>query len=162
MTANTLLNPAKELVEKTMIVSSYLRDVFDTRRFPQRIDQAAKSIKQWEKTNEFDSIAFTGISGAALAFPLSVKLGKPLLCVRKPGSNTHSKHDVEGNYATKRFIIVDDFCDSGETIARIIDTIYDEVGEAQRRVDIKCVGIYLYAGAWLQSKFNLINLIERI
>ncbi len=64
------------------IFTSYLRKVYDPDIFellvPRVIDKAVEAMVKCP----FDAIAFTGTSGAALAYILSWKLKVPLLCVR--------------------------------------------------------------------------------
>lgn len=120
------------------IKSEYLREVFDPKELPKTIEYAERSIARFAKTTPFDTIAFMGVSGAALAFSLSVRLQKSLLCVRKKEARAHSKLDIEGNHASKRYIIVDDFIDSGRTIDRIRSRISAKIDQ------IELVGIYLY------------------
>lgn len=92
---------------------------------------------------EFDTIAFRGMSGALIAPEIAQYLQKPLLLVRK-GENKHSCFEVEGNIHTERYLIVDDFISSGNTIKEI----RLKIEEAQRNLGISpqgiCWGIALY------------------
>jgi len=123
--------------------TDYLQVIFDPTQFLDTIKLAAKSIKAWNKKQPlgFEAIAFTGVSGAALAFPLAAKLNVPLLCVRKPKESTHSFYPVEGYLAAERYIIVDDFIDYGDTINFIVRAI----SEQSTATFAKCIGIYQYA-----------------
>ncbi len=116
---------------------SYLYDIFDTGRFSAIIEKAVESIKLFDSQNPFDAIAFAGMSGAAIAYPLSYILKKHLICVRKPDIHSHSWQSVEGVKNSKRYIIVDDCIDSGETVANIRRSI-TEFSKTQ------LVGIYLH------------------
>jgi len=93
---------------------SYFSNI-NLERLKGRVDEAAKNLRGLK----FDAIAFTGMSGALLAPPLAVKLGKTLIMVRKRGTKSHSKLRVEGDQAAKTYIIVDDFQESGETARQI-------------------------------------------
>lgn len=122
------------------IRSDYLHDVFNPRIFRDVIENSAHHITDWEmQGNHFDAIAFRGISGAALAFPLSVKLKKSLLCIRKRDSSHHSQYVVEGNVNVGSYIIIDDFIDTGATISDIMTDIVDYLDSKP-----DCVGMYLY------------------
>lgn len=103
------------------------------------VPQAVKEVRRLRRELGFDSIAFTGSSGAALAFPLSYLLKIPLVHVRK-GRSHYGSGEIEGTISTKKYLIVDDFIDRGNTVKRIIKKIEDELGD-----QAKPVGIYLYA-----------------
>lgn len=103
------------------------------------IPKAVKEIRALKKELDFDAIAFTGSSGAALAFPLSYLLKLPLIHVRK-GNSHYFSGQIEGTISSKKYLIVDDFIDRGNTIRRIIRNIKRELGD-----QAKPVGIYLYA-----------------
>lgn len=68
---------------------------------------------------DFDSIAFIGMSGALLAPVLAFVMGKELIALRKHGSQSHSWHSIEGFNKTKRYIVVDDFICTGNTVRDI-------------------------------------------
>lgn len=100
--------------------------------------QFAKVIKK----HEFDAIAFTGSSGACLAFPLALRYNLPLIYVRKPGERSHGVPiEYNGNTQPKNYIIVDDFVESGKTVGRIVDKIKKQSPMAH------CVGIFLYSSS---------------
>ena len=102
------------------------------------VPQAVKEVRRLRRELGFDSIAFTGSSGAALAFPLSYLLKIPLVHVRK-GRSHYGNGEIEGTISTKKYLIVDDFIDRGNTVKRIIKKIENELGDQAHPV-----GIYLY------------------
>lgn len=61
-----------------MVHSSYLTEVFDQSVFP----QVMRKVRMKLRNTKYDTIAFRGVSGAAVAFPLAASTGKGLLCVR--------------------------------------------------------------------------------
>ena len=91
--------------------------------------------------NLYETIAFTGMSGAAVAYPVSLRLGKHLTNVRKQNDSSHytdmdvstliGKFDnpwLEGRAGFYEdgvipYCIVDDFVETGETIKYIADQI---------------------------------------
>jgi orotate phosphoribosyltransferase-like protein len=91
---------------------------------PERLTELLKNANlrfgRLKKIHQIDAIAFTGSSGAAIAFTLGIKHNIPLIYVRKPGEESHGGQ-VECNADTviKSYLIVDDFIDSGNTIIRI-------------------------------------------
>ena len=127
--------PAKK--SNVKILSSYMDEIY-------RVDQHAKIMRKLTRSlsrRRFDAIAFTGTSGAAVAYPLSLRLKKPLICVRK--EKAHSDRKVEGAYGAKNYIIVDDFISSGRSNDRIRRAVKAAYTQA-KYPEPKCVGIYLY------------------
>lgn len=130
--------------------SDYLRRVLDPNQLKIVIDAAAERLKPHIDT--FDSIAFMGMSGSALAWPLSYILGKKVICVRKPQIKSHSWDAVEGVGTTRNYIIVDDLIDTGTTIRNIVNAInqmaiQNHPGYLHGPAYLpKCVGIYLFLG----------------
>lgn len=121
------------------IRTDYLSCIFDPTKFRSTVNRAIGLLTEFGKHTPFDTIAFTGVSGAAIAFPLSFALEMPLLCIRKKGENNHSPYQVEGNYSTSRYVIVDDFISTGSTVHRIEEDIKAELPNSP-----ELVGIYLY------------------
>lgn len=134
------------------IDASYLSRVFYVEDFRKIIDRAAESLRLFDAQYPFDAIAFCGMSGSALAYPLSYMLKKHLLCVRKPDRTvSHSSHKVEGVINAKTYIIVDDCIDSGATVKRIREAVstaktWDSDRGNYVNMDTKLIGIYLYMG----------------
>lgn len=97
------------------------------------------------KDLQFDSLAFSGMSGALFAPMLARSLGKELIMVRKradqsrhnPGVN-HSPFAVEGFSGCKLYVIVDDTVSMGGTVRHIVTEIKSFAPDAQ------CVGIFCY------------------
>jgi len=142
------------------MISSYLHRVFDPAKLAKTVEQAANSLWAWEKEFPFDAIAFTGVSGAALAFPLSVRIGKPLICVRKNEIPAHSTQDIEGDSSINSYIIVDDCVDTGATVKTIIRDIKKSWDFSHAELK----GVYLYDvdSLWCEMDFyNDIMLIPK-
>jgi hypothetical protein len=98
------------------------------------IEEIAPRIVKLKAKLKFDVIAFRGFSGASIAFPLSYETGIPLLLVRKTwddGRPSDSSHGwaVEGDHRIdiKRYLILDDFVCSGDTIRQTVKTINQRV-----------------------------------
>ena len=130
------------------IQTSYLRSVYETKLFQKTVDKAIQEADALLQKYQFDTVAFTGTSGAAMAYILAYKLNLQLLCVRKKtdGSHFHKSYPFsdrgwvcEGNLGSKRYLIVDDFITSGGTINYIVDSIQKEAPFAQ------CVSMLMYA-----------------
>lgn len=138
--------------------SSYLGQVFKTPdEYQGLIEQASKDIQKLKRKLKFDAIAFRGMSGAAVAFPVASQLGVPLICVRKRGDGSHG-YGIEGTESVDvtRFLVVDDFIETGTTVSAIIDSIRERTEQEIERLPKfqviipECVGVYLY-GHWATS-----------
>lgn len=92
--------------------SLYLKDFINPEKLEQRVALTVRALKG----HKFDAVAFMGMSGALIGPPVAIELGKPFLLVRKPDMVSHSKWAVEGDYAAKSYIILDDFQETGATI----------------------------------------------
>ncbi len=131
--------------------------------FEKVVNFAAESLKDIA----FDILVFRGFSGALVGPTVALRVGKPWALVRKPGDTAHSCRHVEGK-AEGRYVIIDDFIDSGETVLAIQQTIAEEFErsmEASRIVydscppvlDLlekkkpECVGVVLYEESWLNK-----------
>jgi adenine/guanine phosphoribosyltransferase-like PRPP-binding protein len=135
------------------IRTDYLDPVFRLNRYLPVVKAAIQALKKVDKKTPFDAIAFRGVSGAALAFPLSLALKKPLICIRK-GASHYGRRKLEGCISAKTYIIVDDFIDSGHTVAEIIKEI------SKIKPNAVPVGIFLYAPTdsrreWKEGKWKL-------
>jgi adenine/guanine phosphoribosyltransferase-like PRPP-binding protein len=130
----------KKRAKKPKVETDYLEEVYYLDRYHKMITSAVKTIRRFSKHTHFDAIAFTGTSGAAIAYPLSLRLNKPLICVRKKKEKSHYFGRIEGCVDAKSYIIVDDCVASGRTVKDIVSTI----SGCKRLKKAKPVGIYLY------------------
>ncbi len=90
---------------------------------------------------QFDAVAFSGNSGAMIGGALCVILDKhPILVRKKISRDAHSKYIVEGFFPREpmRYIIVDDFVHTGNTVRNIFSRI--------KRFNpyLECVGVYQF------------------
>jgi len=116
--------------------------IYDPDVFSRMIDRVAESLAFIKKKTKFEAIAFSGSSGACLAYPVSARLGCRLIYVRRENETTSSHGNaVESDGNIAKYIILDDFVSSGATVCHIYNTI-----ENARKNDakIKCVGLALY------------------
>ncbi len=138
----------------------YLGKVYRVNNFTNTVKIATNTLRKYRQKHKFDAIAFTGTSGAALAYPLSYTLKIPLICVRKSTRDNHFGSKVEGCYSVDKYIIVDDFIDTGSTIEKIQKAIKEEIKEA------KLMGIYLYNTPSKSSRcdfdFGIIPIIKAL
>jgi len=123
------------------IISDYLQSALN----PDSVKLFMKTAPSFVQQFNFEAIAFRGMSGALLAPILAYKTGKTLLMVRKPKQEDapqhmdHSMYRVEGDRATKRYLILDDFMCSGNTIWSIVQEIRGWAPDA------RCIGVLFYA-----------------
>jgi hypoxanthine phosphoribosyltransferase len=127
----------------------YLKHVYEPDLFPKMVEKSIAKAEQLRKELKFDTIAFSGMSGAAIAFILGHWLDIPLLCIRRKEEGSHFRSSrpscvCEGNIDTKRYLIVDDFISSGATVNYIIESIDRELFKGYSQPE--CVGMLMYAG----------------
>lgn len=126
-------------MKRPQIITDYLYKIYGIENFPRTINKAVKVLKKFHRKTPFEAIAFTGFSGAAIAFPLSYLLKKPLICIRRYRDGSHFGsygRVLEGCVNAKTYIFVDDCIVSGKTARRVFARI--------TKTKAKCVGIYLY------------------
>lgn len=111
------------------------------------IDQVDRKIQRIMNRQSIDALVFSGISGAAVGFAVAAKLGLPMLYIRKESDDSHSGGGmIEGPDPLKvhghkfRYIIVDDFMETGDTVDYMLTKISREVSDAE------CVAIVMYNG----------------
>lgn len=127
--------------------SSYNGEVYSPNIYGHLVDHVASVLVSGRKELKFDAIAFRGMSGAAIAYPVSYLTRIPLICTRKSAENSHG-YDVEGPaIEVHKYIILDDFISTGNTIAQIVRSISVQKSYSfgvDSQTPPKCVGIYLY------------------
>lgn len=128
------------------IRTEYLGKVYG-KEFLELVPKAVKKLRAIRRKHPFDAIAFTGSSGAALAYTMSYFLKLPLIHVRK-GASHYGGGRIEGTISSKKYIIIDDFIDRGNTVRRIAKTITEELETP------KPVAICLYSSSRM-SGFEL-------
>lgn len=104
------------------VKSHYLGEILTLDGRKEVLDNLKKRLKKLD----FDTIVFSGMSGALIAPSLADALKKKLVMVRKDSDITHSCYRLEGDLGGCRYIIIDDQISSGETIKRIIRKMKEE------------------------------------
>ena len=115
--------------------SNYLNDILKHGGLKQVVDRLVQILRR-KNAPEFDAIACCGCSGFLVAPAVALRLKKNLIIIRKSIANCHSRLLVEGPLNTKKYIIIDDLIDKGNTIKKIL--------KAMEYENSICVGIYLY------------------
>ena len=109
------------------------------------MDRAIRAFKILKEKMQIDAIAFSGSSGAALAFPLALRYKIPLIYVRKQGEKSHGTQvEVNTTDHLRTYVIVDDFVSSGETVQHIISSI-GKKAKTRGWAGPKCLGVYCYS-----------------
>jgi orotate phosphoribosyltransferase len=125
---------------KTRITcASYLDTVLRPKGLQETAREIVKMIK--ESKIQFDSIAFTGMSGTLVAPTVALRLRKNPVVIRKTTESTHSSCLIEAMAEIGDYIIIDDFRSSGRTLTRIIDAM-NGIGITPDQ----CKGVFLYTG----------------
>jgi adenine/guanine phosphoribosyltransferase-like PRPP-binding protein len=124
------------------IKTDYLNQVYNLSEFVHTVKKTVAKARQIMTMEEYDSIAFTGTSGAAMAYILSAELGVHLICIRKATDSSHyvrGHGQLEGNVSAKRYLFVDDFISSGTTFRTVREFIKNKMPKAE------CIGGLMYA-----------------
>ena len=124
-----------------MIRSHYLFNLFDKDNRNKLLKNTVEKIRNWDI--EFDTICFTGHSGSLIVPEIATSLNKPFTLIRK-NENHHSYYQIEGEYNFNKYLIIDDFIDTGNTILRIFNTINACPDLKFSHFDRKLVGIFTY------------------
>lgn len=105
------------------------------------IDAIAEEAREYCIKHRVEAIAFSGMSGAAAAYPVCYLTGLAPLNIRKDSDSTHSSTNVEGpdNRTVTRYIILDDLIDSGRTMRHIITKL-----DGKGLPPSACAGILLW------------------
>lgn len=124
--------------------TAYLDSIYQSPlQYKRLIDKIADQLMALKKKKSFGALAFRGTSGAALAYPLSAQLNIPIICVRKPTEVSHG-YKIEGTQRNvRKYVIIDDFMESGKTIKAILKEI-DKKSDWTNDGKAECVGIILY------------------
>lgn len=125
------------------VISEYLHSIYRPAKLAKIVNQLARKINALRKKTKIDAIAFTGQSGSSVAYPLSYKLGIPLILIRK--GRSHSNTRYEGVCQIENYVIVDDFIDSGATVARIMKQV------RRYNPDAKLMNILLYQQSYFKQ-----------
>jgi len=115
------------------LMSPYLEDVYSPHVYKKLVKKTVTKVRKIKRELKFTHIAFRGSSGAAMAFPVSMITGIPLIHVRKLTERSHG-YPIEGYGNCEKYIIIDDFICTGKTVKGITNSLKD----------IECVGIITY------------------
>ena len=132
--------------------SSYLSYAFHSpERYKENLDIAVSRVQRIQEKYKFQAIAFTGVSGSALAFPISYMTGIPLICIRKPKIKSHS-HAIAGvemsasTNSIRKYAVIDDVIDTGDTFNKIKKAVRQKFKDLGMRPPkcsvVMCMSVY--------------------
>ena len=150
-------------IKNECIGSGYFNEVLKPNNLRGTVERIKRELKK--STWKFDVIACQGLSGMSVALPLGFALNVPVVLVRKTTEGSHAYGLLEGVGGLWKYIIIDDFPETGKTIDRIIDTIDCNGNDRKynkRNRKCKCVGAIFYNKIYLNAedykwKFPCIN-----
>jgi orotate phosphoribosyltransferase len=133
--------------------SGYSDIQFDPVSLRHHAQRLSKVIPFLLKKYDAQAIAVTGKSGLSFAFATLMLIDFPLIVVRKDGESSHGEK-IEGtrNVDVTRYLILDDFVASGDTVRNIVKDIEIHFKRHEEwckgMADIKrpeCVGVIEYS-----------------
>ena len=140
-----------------MIKTHYLQCIYDKAKFKLTREKTLEVVKQLVVDLPIDSLAFTGYSGAAMAYWLAAQLDLNLVCVRKENENSHyisnmknyyNKDErtlVEGDVSGKNYLIIDDFITTGMTAEHVLREIKHLNTIDGIKSKLECKGLVMFA-----------------
>jgi orotate phosphoribosyltransferase-like protein len=96
--------------------------------FRTKVRQISEDLPVFMKAVNADTVVVSGSSGLSVAFALRMLVDIPIIMLRKDGEGSHSgKWSAVSDrvITTRRYVILDDFTESGETVNRIIEDMKD-------------------------------------
>lgn len=87
------------------------------------VQLVVRAFKQAVKANvfgPFEAIAVRGTSGMLFGPLLAHMTRKRLSVIRKPNESAHTSRTLEGVVEASRYVIVDDFVSTGQTVSKIV------------------------------------------
>lgn len=123
------------------MATKYLDETLELPTLSMNVDRVVWFIRA--KKLEFDSIAFSGMSGAIVAPLVAMELNKPIILIRRSTQHTHSGRHIEYSDSIqkekcKSYIIIDDFIASGDTVKRIKRRMRSAFGKYCQCVCVVC------------------------
>jgi phosphoribosylpyrophosphate synthetase len=129
----------------TIAASGYSRHQFNHVELRATAQRIAVCIPEILQRFGADAVVVTGKSGMSVAFAAMMFADLPLVVVRKRGENSHgSMIEGVGGLVVRKYIILDDFVSSGETVRTIAHDMEQYANaygdEVPQPVGVACYG----------------------
>jgi adenine/guanine phosphoribosyltransferase-like PRPP-binding protein len=127
---STKILPVSQLSTSTLkrrIRTGYLHDVLDPSRLPDVIKHTSKLARKLRP----DTVLVRGMSGILVGLPVALELGIHFGFARRDEELSHGLPGIEGPFDLGRFIIIDDFVQSGMTLTRLLKAVDDHDYESR-------------------------------
>lgn len=112
-------------MHRNFIGGGYTKDITSMENWKATVDFICEALTLYmSKGFEFDTIVCRGHSGLIVAPAVAARLNKSFLFIRKPSDKNHSYCLGEGEADVRKYVILDDFSCSGQTIAEIIHALH--------------------------------------
>ncbi len=138
----------------TVVASGYSRHQFQHEELRATAQRIAKRIPELLHSLGADAVVVTGKSGMSVAFAAMMFADLPLVVVRKRGENSHGSmiDGVEG-LVVRKYIILDDFVSSGDTVRTIVRDMEQYANacgvEAPQPVGVACYDSGVMGPTWV-------------
>ncbi len=115
----------KQTVRNPYYASGYLDELFDLGQKRRIVNRILRTLRCHIKKTPFDAIVVRGLSGMLIGPEIAARMDLPLIVCRK-GESSHGNSDIEMSRAmylsnpSLRYVILDDFICSGETVADML------------------------------------------
>jgi len=139
---------------------NYNEELYNSSQLKRLAKKTAVRILEELELRDAETVVVTGKSGIAMGFAALCFADFNLVTVRKDAETSHGG-PVEGRLRqpeNERYIILDDFIDTGATIERIIKKM--EIGYKEDEPKPKCVGVLKYACTDKSKSFQGITLLR--
>lgn len=107
--------------------SYYHNTSFDRDKLRSVTEQMVNYIKKMRKAGfKVEALAFTGLSGCALAFGILSRIDIPLIYVRKDNEDSHGR-PIEATPGTyESYVFIDDLISTGRTVKRVRNKLLEK------------------------------------
>lgn len=136
-------------------MATYFSEALNLQTRTEVVTRAVRVLSEYD----FDTIAVTGVSGLVVGPILAHLMQKQLFVLRKDNESAHTMAMHSGLLPEEKYVIVDDFIESGRTVFKIIETI-NKFFEKEERP--QCIGFYGYTTDWLSCQEERDRCIDRV
>lgn len=134
--------------------SSHLYHLMASSRRAETVDKAftlAQEAMNRGDMKSFDTVVFSGFSGAFIGMLTAQRFNADMLMIRKEEDRNNHGQQYEGRCDPERVLIVDDLISSGATMNRIVQGMRKHIVVHHQKPAPDVVGILLYDGATLHT-----------